>query len=44
MMFKLCGIRLHKHHIFVTSIKVHMRIELEALTTFKRIAERFILA
>ena len=43
MMFKLCGIRLHKHHIFVTSIIVHMRIELETLTTFERIAERFIL-
>lgn len=42
--FKLCGIRLHEHHIFVTCIKVHMRIELETLTTFKRIAERFILA
>ena len=42
--FKLCGIRLHEHHIFVTSFKVHMRIELETLTTFKRIAERFILA
>lgn len=42
--FKLCGIRLHEHHIFVTCIIVHMRIELETLTTFKRIAERFILA
>lgn len=44
MRFKLCGIRLHEHHIFITSIKVHMRIELETLTTFERIAERFILA
>ena len=42
--FKLCDIRLHKHHIFITSIKVHMRIKLETLITFKRIAERFIIA
>lgn len=42
--FKLCGIRLHEHHIFVTCIIVHMRIELETLTTFERIAERFVLA
>lgn len=42
--FKLCGIILHEHHIFITCIIVHMRIELETLTTFKRIAERFILA
>ena len=44
MIFKLCGIRLPEHHIFITSIKDHMRIELETLTTFERIAERFILA
>lgn len=42
--FKLCGIRLHEHHIFVICVIVHMRIELETLTTFERIAERFILA
>lgn len=42
MMFKSCCIRLHKHHIFVTSIIVHMCVEFETLTTFKRIAECFV--
>ena len=44
MMFKSCCIRLHKHHIFVTSIIVHMCVELKPLATFKRVAERFVLS
>ena len=44
MMFKSRRIWLHKHHVFVASIIVHMCVELETLTTFKRIAERFVLS
>ena len=44
MMFESSRVTLHKHHIFITGIIVHMRIELETLTTFKRIAESFVLA
>ena len=43
-MFKSRCIWLHKHHIFVASIIVHMCVELKTLTTFKRIAERFVLS
>lgn len=42
MMFKSRCIWLHKHHVFVASIVVHMCVEFETLTTFKRIAECFV--
>lgn len=44
IMFNSCCIRLHKHHIFVASIIVHVCVELKPLTTFKRVAERFVLS